>query len=472
MISVQSHQPRLSGNKILIFALLLLIMGASACKSKQGGMYIETPGAEVGQPGIDTIVWDTKPSDYPPIRDEDNSVIVTPPVEPNPTDPITTPVEPPVVDPIEPIDIVQENYFNIAFIAPFYANRTGATITSSSSLKSIEFYTGAKMALDKLGASGINMKVHAYDSQGSSAQVSSIMNGSSFYNMDLVIGPMKTDPLKTAAAKVRGGKTVLVSPWNPKTSITSRNPNYVQVSPSLETHCQAIMRHVRNNHHIGNVVLACQQNTNEHNYFRYFQDENKVISGSAATAQIPELQAEYGNNIPLGDYFQPDSTIFIVPSWDEKFVSNFLRKLAIEKGRRKVVVYGMPQWIDFERIDFDYYERLNVHISSALFVDAEDPLVRDFKRDYFNKTGTVPGDDAFLGYDLTMYFGNLLKNKGKDFLQQIDMNHSAPNEFFHTRFQFERESPYGTDNFSTIDKIENKFVNILRFEDFRFRRIN
>jgi ABC-type branched-subunit amino acid transport system substrate-binding protein len=474
MTLAQNRQPRLSGNKILSFLLLIIIVSAFACKSRRGGEYYEEDPKNAGtNTSLETIVWSDKPGDYPPIKDNDvpDPVIpITPPVKP--VDPVITEPDP-VVDPTEP-DPVETHYsFNVAFLAPFYANKAGGgSITSKSSIKSLEFYTGAKMALDILGSEGINMKVYSYDTQGSASKISSIMSQSEFSSMDMLIGPMKTDALKTAAARVKGSSTVLISPWNPKSTITSRNPNYVQVSPSLETHCKAIMRHVRKNHDINDVVLACKEGSSESSYFRYFQDENKVISGNASAPSIPQLEAEYGNNIPLVNYFRPDSTIFIIPSWDEKFVSNFLRKLAIDKGRRKIVVYGLPQWMDFERIDFDYYERLNIHISSAVFIDAEDEQVRNFRRNYYNRTGTIPGNDAFLGYDLTLYFGRMLKNKGRNFLTQIDMNPSRNGQYIHTQFKFEADYPYGTDNFSSINKFENKFVNILKFEGFKFQKAN
>ncbi len=467
MILAQSHRQRLNGNNILLLSILIIFF-VSSCKIRKGEYYQEDTPATVG--GVDTIRWDNKPSDYPPITDNSGSTIVEPvnPVEPQPNPDDKDPDEPdtPVVDPIEET----EYSYDVAFMLPFYSNKAGTgQITSSSSLKSLEFYTGAKMALDKLSAEGLNLKVYAYDTQGSSSQVSSIMSRSEFSGMDLVFGPMKTDPLKTAASRVRGKQTVLVSPWNPKTSITSSNPNYIQVSPSLKTHCEAIMKYVRQNHYIGNVVLACKQGTSERNYFTYFQNANKVLAGSTATASIPELEAEYGDNIPLENYYQPDSTVFIVPSWDEKFISNLLRKIAITKGNRKVVVYGLPQWMNFERIDFDYYERLNIHVSSAVFVDAESYEVREFRRDYYNKTGTVPGTDAFLGYDLTLYFGRQLKEKGNSFIRQLDVNPSSQGEYYHTVFQFEGDSPSGTDNFNNIDKFENKHVNILKFDNFGFQ---
>ncbi|MGK0388321.1 MAG: hypothetical protein ACI94Y_001049 [Maribacter sp.] len=473
MTLAQNHRPRLSGNKILSFLLLIIIVSAFACKSRRGGEYYEDDPKNSGaNTSLETIVWSEKPGDNPPIKDNDVPDLVTP---------ITPPVKPidlvvidpdPIVDPI--IDPIGTSYsYNIAFLAPFYSNKAGAgSITSKSSIKSLEFYTGAKMALDILGSEGINMKVYSYDTEGSVSKTNAIMNQSEFASMDMIIGPMKTAVLKTAASRIKGSSTVLISPWNPKSTITSRNPNYVQVSPTLETHCKSIMQYVGRNHDISDVVLACKEGSSESSYFKYFQDENKVISGNASASKIPELEAQYGNNIPLSSYFRPDSTIFIIPSWDEKFVSNFLRKLATDKGNRKIVVYGMPQWIDFERIDFDYYERLNIHISSAIFIDAEDKQVRNFRRNYYNRTGTIPGNDAFLGYDLTLYFGRMLKDKGRNFLTQIDMNPSRSGEYIHTQFKFEADYPYGTDDFSSINKFENKFINILKFEGFKFQKAN
>ncbi len=477
MILAQNHPLRLNGNKGL-FLLLIFVFSLGSCKQfRKTEKYEDTPPATVDGPRVDptqvdTVKFQTKPNDYPPIADAPNRPVRPGEKPPTRPDEPATPTEP--TDPVVPIETTPteniQGSYNVAIMAPFNTHKeTYGQVRSKTSIKSIEFYAGVKMALDRLGTEGVKLNVYTYDTQGSSSITRSIMSRPDFYNMNLIIGPMKTESVKAAAEWVKGKKnSVLVSPWNPKVSITKENPNYVQVNPSLETHCKSIMRHVRKNFSASKVVLACREETKESNNFKYFQDENKVISRNASAPQLRELVAEYGDDIPLHDYMQSDTTVFIIPSWDEKFVSNLLRKIYSAKHRSHVVVYGMPQWKDFERIGYEYYEYLNIHISHPNFMDKNNENVQNFRRDFYNLIGTVPSKDALLGYDTMLYFGRMLQKKGTTFNTFLDQENGY--DYMHTQFHFDPIFKTGTDNFNKAERYENQYLNILEYTGFNFQK--
>ncbi len=483
MISVLSHRRLSNGSNILLVFFLSIFVFSSCKNMRKTEKYVETPSAEIEKPksapeNVDTVTWNNKPADYPPIADRPQKPprpgerpatpdIVTPDKPERPD----TPDRPGKPTPNQPIESLQGSY-NVAIMAPFNTHKeTYGQVRSKTSIKSIEFYAGVKMALERLGMEGLNLNVYTYDTQGSAGVTSSLFNRPEMYNMNLILGPMKTDALKMAASKVRGKQnTFLVSPWNPKTSITSANPNYIQVSPSLSSHCRAIMRHVLKNYSASKVVLACREGGTENKNFKYFQDEQRVIRRNASAPKLPELIAQYGDDIPLQDYYRSDTTVFIVPSWDEKFVSNLLRKIYSENGGSHVVVYGMPQWKDFERIGYEYYERLNVRISNSNFMDKDNPEIQNFRRDYYNMMGAVPGKDAILGYDLMMYFGRMLKKRGATFAQFLNRDYGG--NHLHTQFNFNGIFKSGTENFSKAERFENQYLNILHYKDFKFQKLN
>ncbi len=476
MISVQNRQPLLSGNRTFGIFFILIIFLLSSCGAFRKVDYYEddkdttVEGPKVDKPNeVDTIKWDSKPSDYPPpIADAPKPPL--PPKDPNNTNSDTNNNS--NNNDNELPEEEHKNSYNIAVIAPFYTNKSSAgAITNKNSLKSLEFYNGAKMAFDQLAAQGMNLNVFAYDSEGSTSTTSVIMSKSEIKDMDLIIGPMKSSTISTVAQKVKGTETKLVSPWNPKTGLSPDNPNYIQVSPTLETHARAIIKDARNKYSTSKMVLACRKETNENAYFSYYQKANKELAGGTTSA-IRQMEAEYGNDIPLGDFFNADTTIFIVASWDEAFVSNLLRKIYSEKGNRFVAVYGLPMWYDFERISYDYYENLNVHISHNNYVDNDDVDVQNFKRDYFNRTGIAPTDDAYLGYETALYFGRMLKERGSNF--QAFLQEDFGDDYMHTKFHFVPSFKTGEENFSlkNATKFENQFLNILHFKDYYFQKVN
>jgi len=166
------------------------------------------------------------------------------------------------------------------------------------------------------------------------------------------------------------------------------------------------------------------------------------------------------------------TTVILVPSYkSEPFVYALLRKLYIaKKPGDRIVVYGLPSWQRFERIDFDYYENLNVHISAGTFVDSQDPDVRLFKQRYFDKYATPPADEAVLGYDVTLFTGRMLKKYGTKFQLNLEQEGSLP--YLQSKFNFERivlNPSFNDANMDRIDQFENKFVHILKFDNYYFQ---
>jgi hypothetical protein len=276
--------------------------------------------------------------------------------------------------------------------------------------------------------------------------------------------------LTKVAAFTKENKKILISPVNTSNTITSEDPMYVQVNPSLKSHCEAIMKHALDQHEADQIVLVVRNKSAETKRLLYFQDANKEIAGSSFTPKLKEyiidaaLAEEYGE-LDLLPYIKEDKkTVFIVPSYsNETFISNFLRQLAISKGDNEVVVYG---------ISYDYYERLNVHVSSANYVDKEEFKIKEFNRRFYERYGELPTDNAFKGYDALMYFGGQLKKHGMNFPNEID---SELEQHLSTKFEFERNVSTAdavNENFDNVNFVENKFVNIRHFKDYYFQKVN
>ncbi|MBK9014965.1 MAG: hypothetical protein IPM82_13300 [Saprospiraceae bacterium] len=126
-------------------------------------------------------------------------------------------------------------------------------------------------------------------------------------------------------------------------------------------------------------------------------------------------------------------------------------------------------WLDFEQLDFEYFEKLHLHVSSAFYVDDNDERVRQFKQKYFQSYGAVPDEEAFLGYDVMLYFGKMLAKHGKNFTQKLDV---SPSDVLHGRFEFNRvvlDPSRHKEDLNYFDQLENTFVHILKFQDFHLQ---
>jgi hypothetical protein len=370
--------------------------------------------------------------------------------------------------------------YNVAIMIPFNADKVNTLEGGihSSSIPSLHFYGGAKLALDELAKEGANFNVSVMDTKRSETETSSILNRSALLNAHLIIGPYSSKPLEKVANFAKANQKTLISPVNTSRNITTENPFYLQANPSLQSHCEAIMKHALRQYSADQIVLVVRDKRAEVNRLKYFQDTYKLISGIGAAPlreyRIDPVVAQEFGELELSPYIKEDqTTVFIVPSYsNETFVSNLMRQVEIAKGRNEVVMYGMPRWMEFERISLDYFENLQLHVSSANFVDKENLKIKEFMIKFYESYGSLPKEDAFQGYDLTLYTGRQLMKHGVNFKDVIDTEGA---QMLSIKFEFERlvtPEDAANERFDKIDYIENKYVNILKFEDYHFQKVN
>ncbi|MEM8907452.1 MAG: ABC transporter substrate-binding protein [Bacteroidota bacterium] len=489
MISVQNLQPLLNGSKGLLFCCLLVFSLASCDSLKK---VQKTPGADKGtgkdkteleeiQGGkvfnpetgqfedavdasgqMDTVQWtEVPPETAPPITSDAGN-----PIDGTRTGGTTEPGN------------VQSSY-NVALLLPFLGNKfiDAANNIDAKSDLALHYYGGTKIAFDDLSTEGVQLNVSVFDTEASEAKTQTLLKRSELAQANMIVGPVRRNNLRLTAAFAKQNGKVLVSPLSPSMQITNDNPYYVQVNPSLKTHCEAITRHVLENHSRDEVVLVCRNKNAEVSRLKYFQEANTAIYGSTAVEKLQEFiitdQSADLNETDISPYIKEGkTTVFIVPSWsNESFVYSLMRKINIAKGLNQVVVYGMPQWMKFERAGLDYFEPLQVHISSASNIDTDDPNVLAFRQRFFERYGMTPSVDAYVGYDVMMYFGRLLAKNGTQLNEVIDRE---PAYGLHTYFSFSPNAPQSinVENYSEVDYYENKRVNILKFKDFYFQVAN
>lgn len=487
MTLVQNLRLLSSGNRILCF-LALILLGTSSCemfrKAQTDDKVAEdrteldevqgsgTYNPETGEyepsttvsSEVDTVKWTVDPDQIPPIT-SDATEIAYP--DGNTDGPFGGKSEG---------SSEKLGTYNIAVLLPFFGNRynTSGTIDKAS-LQALNFYGGMKIAFEELQRQGVDINATVHDTKGSETVTQALMNSAEVTNSDLIIGPFRKNNIKVAGQKAKDLQVPFVSPLSASSGVAKDNPYFIQVSPYLQTHCQAITQHARKRFKPEQIVLIARNKKAEISRFNYFQDENKKIEGSDEAERFQEyiVTGEEMNfdEIDVTPYLsEGDTTVFIVPSFSSRnFIYGLLLQIYNTKGNSPIVIYGMPQWMSFEPPSFDYYELLNLHVSSANFVDGQTNAVKDFQRKFYNRFGTLPDDKAYSGYDVTMYFGKMIEKHGTRFQEKIDVERD---EYLNTKFEFVREVPLSAalqEDFTQTNLYENKHVYILKFQDYQFK---
>lgn len=390
--------------------------------------------------------------------------------------------------------IQQKLAYQVAIMMPFMSKNftpaNGREIPIQS-IKAIEFYEGVLIALDSLKAEGVNLFVNVYDTERDTTVVQNLLNQRELQEADLIIGPLMSNNLRIVAEFAKTKKKLLVSPLNPRSDLTINNPYFIQVNPSFEVHSQLIIEQLhkieRNKRVIRDpmeknlLVLALGRDSSRVASLQKSYGKFKNAPSAHITTLIPESPTiDVGKIKPL---LQKDKlNIIVMPTTDEGFIYNSLREIQklvdkVEPRRGyQIVVIGMDRWRYFSRINFEYYESLNLHFTSEYFIQPNQETVRNFKQNYKSIYGISTREFGFEGFDIMLYFGRMIHKYGVNFQVHLWKENNAYN---HTKFQIEPTyellvpldgNPSET-RIPIIRSYENQYLNFLKFKNYQLSKV-
>jgi hypothetical protein len=362
-----------------------------------------------------------------------------------------------------------KNGYSMAVLMPFFSGQFVESAGSNppKAQFALDFYAGVKLALDTLSAQNLTLKVAVLDSRG---DFNAILGRYDVAKADVILGPVEKENIPTAIDFANRQGKIFFSPYFPTGDLEGANARFVQVKPSLKTHCENVTAHIRSRYQPNQVVLVGRQRDSETARFKFYQDANAAFNQSSNGGRFDEWAIEDELNFSVEPYIHPEGlTVFVLPSWNEVFVSSFLKKLAASPRKNSIVVYGMPQWMDFDKSLLSIYESLKVRVSSSTFIEGGNPDVKSFRVRFMTKYGKLPNSDSFLGYDCMMYIGKMLRQYGTAFPQYLQ---NEPQQTLHTQFNFSpvyRATVNDSDPNGNVSKYENRFVNMLKYQAGAFR---
>lgn len=370
--------------------------------------------------------------------------------------------------------------YNLVIALPFLADRYDPVENKIDrrSVPALNFYEGAKMAFDVLSGEGVGLNINVFDTQAFPGPTSQLTSNYEVQDAHLIVGTFRNSTAQVMADFAKKNKTTFVSPFYPHQNLTADNPYFIQLNPSEKTHAEAVMEHVKGKFQPNQIVIFGRNDAQERRLMNYYLQAHFALEGSSIADSIQMViiddESPSLDNTNLEPYMDElSTTAFIVASSSQSFVYAMLRKMDLVKENKSIVVYGQPRWKDFTQIGYEIYESLNVHISSESYLNPDDFDIQSFREGFYNKFGMPPTDEAFKGYDTVLYFGRMLKEFGTGFRHKLDQN---AKDGLHTRFNIQRTvttQPVGGlegENLNQFDQYMNKYLNILEFSGYQFRK--
>ncbi|MFW5760372.1 MAG: tetratricopeptide repeat protein [Cyclobacteriaceae bacterium] len=325
-----------------------------------------------------------------------------------------------------PANSIKKSSYKVAVLLPFMYNQYQTSQRDKNFV--LELYEGIQLALDHLTEKGISIELFAYDTEKSAATTSKILERDEMLGMDLIIGPLFSEPIEKVTKFAFDNKINMVNPVSSNGKIIANNPFSFLLLPSLETQGVqaanfALDYFMDNNKKV--LIFHGPALEDSLLAYNYRARLNQVVDRRARVREIDKRDAksifrfliarrtyegregEENFRIPADSL----SHILVASNTDEGMIAaNLISAMEIRRGEIKVI--GLYDWVDYSFVVPEQLERLEVNLIAPGFIDHNSENFQEFRKKYLKRFNTIPSKFSALGFETLAFFGQLLEEYG------------------------------------------------------------
>lgn len=302
--------------------------------------------------------------------------------------------------------IKNQNKKKLALLLPFNINKLDQDTINSTKARlqkdkflnmTLDFYSGALMAIDSIHKLGSNIEITILDSDEtkSSSNVANLIQQNDLKSFDAIIGPFYQNNIEKTASLL---ETVpVISPLSK--DYDKVYPNLLQATPTNNDVKNAMFDFIRSKG--GNIIAIIdpkKQSIKQYIYENHkdVQFVNFTESGAVDFAQLKTLLIAGKENYVI---METEKTNLIL-----SITTNLL---TLQKQFDiKLTILGENEALDYEEIQMSRLTKLKMHYPSQTR-DNNSPVALIFERNYRKQNKVYPNSFAIRGFDVT--FDTLLR---------------------------------------------------------------
>ena len=325
--------------------------------------------------------------------------------------------------------------FNISKIESDTINSTQARLKKDKFLNlTLDFYSGALMAIDSAKVLGMNIDIKILDSQETknTSNVATLIQQNNLQTMDAIIGPFYQSNVEKLAELVEPTKTPVISPLSKE--VGKKYANLYQSMPSSEFLRSSIFDFM--NAKNGNIIAVIDAKKGSvKQYIQEMQPNVKIVGLSEKGTVVADS---------LKILFQKDKLNYVVMASESTgmILATTTAMLNAQNGYQvQLVILEPNETLDFEEIALTRLTKLNL-LYPSLSRPNETDEANQFDAKYKKLNKILPNQYAIRGFDVT--FDTLLRlSQDKTFEETLQVSAS---EQIENKFDYVQNTTYGYSN--------------------------
>jgi ABC-type branched-subunit amino acid transport system substrate-binding protein len=325
--------------------------------------------------------------------------------------------------------------FNLSKIEGDTINSTSTRLKKDKFLNmTLDFYSGALMAIDSAKTIGINVDVALFDSQETknASNISSINQENNLETADAIIGPFYQNNVEKTAELLAKNNVPVISPLSK--DIGNAYPNLYQTIPTNEALKTAIFDYMTSKG--GNIIAVVDKK--KESVIQYIKENQKDVQ-FAALQPNGSLSTE-----SLKSLFVKGKTNYVVmETGNTGMIKSTMAAMMSVMANYKVqlVILESNETLDTDEINFENLTKLNLMYPS-ISRENKSPEALIFEKKYRKDNKISPSTYATRGFDVT--FDTMMRlSQDKSYQETVD---SMATEQVDNKFEYYKKADGGYTN--------------------------
>lgn len=284
--------------------------------------------------------------------------------------------------------------FEVALFLPLNLDST-ASYNRFVSNAALDYYMGAKLALDSLSHMGLTANVHIYDYEAATQNVSTILEKPELKEMDIIFAPLQQREAELVSSFARRNDLAIAFPVFMKDSELIGNPSAVCLSPSTANLMELLALSVHRQFVNQTIVLIKGENEQDVKNDALFLDAFHQVPSSVSKAKIIEATWKNYRQYEVMN----EDIIYVCLSSDKAKVLTLLEKY---KENPHVKLVGLKEWVEWKEVSGTISNKYAFTYASPSYFSYHSPTVQAFHKKYRRTYSADVTKMSCLGFDATL----------------------------------------------------------------------
>ena len=362
----------------------------------------------------------------------------------------------------------------IAIFAPLYLDSAFDEVNEYKYAKNVfpkfinsglEFYEGAKLALDSLDKEGVQLEIFIYDTRSATQTLEQQLANPELADVSLIIAHCSNNEVRLLSETALRKKIPVINTTVPNDAGTTANPYFILLNPTLKTQCEGIYKYVQKYYAINPVIVFRRKGTMDDQIKTIFDEFSKTTMSVPLKIKYVELNENFTASQLIQHLDSNRTSLCIAGSLDINFGKKLTLEFASIVKQYPVRVMGMPTWDGIKDFSKPEYKGIEIIYSTPFHNAKTDKISQGINNHFTNTMFARPSDMVFRGYEVTWKYAKLLLKYGKD----LSSNLGNKQEKVFTDFDIQ---PVLNKKTMSLDYFENKKLYFIKWQDGIIRMVN